>query len=183
MFSLNIFMQTLELSPSIIEENDTIRVSVTTLPGEQKQAFTVEAKKMKASHPFFSVKINDQTEKLLVVIRKKSFSQKDPIIASTVIKGDQLPKKFNDNTNTELKTIKLLEPLQQNGKKTKGSSRKQVGQIEIQFSLTQEFTFSKNTMKAQKNKKRNGQGYSKIDTLLDNENEYGNFLFNDPITN
>ena len=86
---------------------------------------------------------------------RRIFPQKDPIIASTVIKGDQLPKKFNDNTNTELKTIKLLEPLQQNGKKTKGSSRKQVGQIEIQFSLTPEFTFSKNTMKAQKNKKRN----------------------------
>ena len=184
MLSLNIFMQTLELSPSIVQENDTIRVSVTTLPGEQKQAFTFEAKKIESTRPFFSVKIDKKTDKLIIVLRKKSFSEKDPIIASTVIKRDQLPTKFNDNTNTEMKTIKLLEPVQQNCKKNvhKGSTRKSVGQIELQFSLTQEFSCSKNTMKIQKNKK-NCQGYSKIDTLLENENEYDNFLFNGPITN
>ena len=178
MLSLNIFMQSFELAQGIVQDNDSIRVSVTTLPGEQKQAFTLEAKKMNTSRPFFSVNINDKTEKLLIVIRKKSFSQKDPIIASTVLNRDQFPTKFNDNTNTELKTIKLLEPVQQASKKnTKSSNRKSVGQIDLQFSLSQDFICKKNTIKSQLGKKRNGQGYSKIDSLLDDENGCENFIF------
>lgn len=86
-FSLIIFMQTHELSPSIIEENEIICISVTTLPGEQKYAFTVEAKKMKTYHTFFSVKINDQTEKLLIIIRKKSISQQNNTFLFLMIKS------------------------------------------------------------------------------------------------
>ena len=185
MFSLNIFMQTLELCPGIVKDDDTIRVSVTTLPGEQKQAFTFDAKNMKKAHPFFSVKINEKTEMLLIVIRKKDFTQKNPIIASTVIKRDQIPTKFNDSTNTEVKSIKLLEPLQKLNKENSKSrsQRKSVGQIDIQFSLTQEFSCAKNTIKAQAGKKRNGQGYAKFESILDDENSRGNFLFVDLITN
>ena len=71
-----------------------IRVSITTLPGEQKQAFSFEAKNMKTTRPFFSVKINDKTEKILIVMRKKSFSQKDPIIAT--FEGTTICSRFDE---------------------------------------------------------------------------------------
>lgn len=185
MLNLNFQMQSFELAKGIVQDNDTIRVSITTLPGEQKQAFSFEAKNMKTTRPFFSVKINDKTEKILIVMRKKSFSQKDPIIASTVIKSGQFPVKFNDITNTEMKTINLLESLQHSNKKNTKScgNRKIVGKFDIQFSLTQELPYqSKNTI-MQFNKKKNGKGYAKMDSFLDTENENCNFIFNDLITN
>ena len=181
MLCLNIQMQSFELQKGIVQDNDTLRVSVTTLPSGEKQAFSFEAKKMQTTRPFFSVKINEKTERILIVMRKKSFSQKDPIFASAVILKDQIPTKFNDITNTEMKTIKLLEPVQRSGKK--GSDRKTVGKFEIQFTLTQEMPYTnKNTIK-QLNKKRNGKGYAKMNSFFDDENDNNNFLFNDLITN
>ncbi|KAK8876177.1 hypothetical protein M9Y10_006380 [Tritrichomonas musculus] len=180
MQSLNIQIQTIELGKNVVQDNDTIRVSVTTLPGEQKQAFTFEAKKLKTVMPFFSVKIDDKTKKILIVMRKKSFSQKDPIICSTVIEGEELPKKINDDKNTERKTIKLLEPLQQAGKKNK--NRKTLGEMEVQFSLTQELFYESN-IHQQINKKHNGKGYSKMESFFGSENDNNNFLLNELITN
>ena len=87
MLSLNIQMQSFELQKGIVQDNDTIRVSVTTLPSGEKQAFSFEAKKMQTTRPFFSLKINEKTEKILIALRKKSFSEKDPIIASTDMKS------------------------------------------------------------------------------------------------
>ena len=174
MLSLNIQMQSFELAKNIVHDNDSIRISVTTLPGEQKQAFSFDAKKMKTVHPFFSVKIDDKTEKILIVVRKKNFTEKDPIIASTVIKSGQFPTKFNDVSNTELKTINLLEPLQHSGKRISKSTedRKVVGKVDLCFTLTQEIECQKNLFKPHFNKKRNGQGYAKMDSFLlcDDEN-------------
>ena len=181
MLSLNIQMQSFELKEGVVQDNDTIRVSVTTLPGEQKQAYSFEAKKMQTTRPFFSVKINEKTEKILIVMRKKSFSQKDPIIASTVISNKQIPMKFNDIANTEMKTINLLEPVQHSGKKN--TNRKVIGKFDIQFSLTQELPFNNNNTIKTINKKRNGKGYAKMDSFLDNENDTNNYLFTDLITN
>ncbi|KAK8845732.1 hypothetical protein M9Y10_020650 [Tritrichomonas musculus] len=181
MLCLNIQMQSFELKKGIVQDNDTIRVSVTTLPGEQKQAYSFEAKKMQTTRPFFSVKINEKTEKILIVMRKKSFSQKDPIIASTVISNKQIPMKFNDIANTEMKTINLLEPVQHSGKKN--TNRKVIGKFDIQFSLTQELPFNNNNTIKTINKKRNGKGYAKMDSFLDNENDTNNYLFTDLITN
>ncbi|KAK8845867.1 hypothetical protein M9Y10_020793 [Tritrichomonas musculus] len=181
MLCLNIQMQSFELKEGVVQDNDTIRVSVTTLPGEQKQAYSFEAKNMQTTRPFFSVKINEKTEKILIVMRKKSFSQKDPIIASTVISNKQIPMKFNDIANTEMKTINLLEPLQNSGKKN--GNRKIIGKFDIQFSLSQVLpSTSGNTMK-QASKKKNGKGYAKMDSFFDNENDNNNFFFIDPITN
>ena len=174
-------MQSFELMKGVVQDNDTIRVSITTLPGEQKQAFSFEAKKMQTACPFFSVKINDKTENILIVMRKKSFSLKDPIIASTVIKSNQIPMKFNDITNTEMKTINLLEPVQHSGKKN--TNRKVIGKFNILFSLAQELPCTNNNTIKSANKKKNGKGYAKMDSFFDDENENRNFLFNDLITN
>lgn len=180
MLSLNIHMQSFELAKNIVQNEDTIRVSVTTLPGEQKQAFSFDAKKMQTVHPFFSVKVNEKTEKILIVLRKKSFSEKDPIVASTVIQKGSFPTEFNNIANTELKTINLLEPLQHSGKKGSKSDRKVVGKFEVQFSLQQELPCQSKTFKLQLGKKKNGQGYSKMDSIFNDENS---LLYNDLITN
>ena len=175
MLSLNIQMQSFELAKNIVHDDDTIRVSVTSLPGEQKQAFSFDANKMKTAHPFFTIKINEKTEKILIVIRKKSFSQKDPIVASAIIKKGQFPTKFEDISNTRMSAIDLLEPLQHCGKKSP-SSRKIVGKIDIQFSLTQEMSSKNTTFKAKISKKKNGQGYAKMDSFFNDENGFDNSL-------
>ena len=132
---------------------------------------------MKESHPFFSVKVDEKTDKLLIVLRKKSFVKKDPIIASTIIKRSEIPQKFNDIANTEMKTINLLEPLQNNGKKN--TNRKVVGKFNVLFSLSQELPYQKSLFNHQMSKKHNGQGYSKIDSCKMNENDNENLIFCD----
>lgn len=178
-------MQTFKLSKAIVRDNDTIRVSVTTIPDEQKQVYSFDAKKMKTVHPFFSVAINDKTEKLLIVVRKKSFSKKDPIIASAVINGGQFPIKLNDQNNMGMKTISLLEPIcQQPDDNSKSSSKREVvGKIVLQFIITKELSCQKGVNKSLFFKKKISNGYSKIGALLDDkEKGEGNFLFS-PITN
>ncbi|KAK8865520.1 hypothetical protein M9Y10_011076 [Tritrichomonas musculus] len=133
MQGLNIHMKSFKLSTGIVNENDKVRVSITTFPEQFKEAFIIEAKQMNCAHHFFTVNITDKTQKIVFVFRKKEAKQ-DPIVASTTININQLPAK-NKATNLEMKTIKIYEPVQ-NGNK----NRKVYGEMQVQFSLTTAFS-------------------------------------------
>lgn len=169
MQSLNIKIQSLELDKNIFNDNDTLRISVTTLPGEQKQAFSFDAKKIQTVSPLFSVRIDEKTEKVLIVIRKKSFSDNDPIIASTVIKNDQFLKNINDQSNIELKTIDFYEPVQKvvSKKITKSKiKRKIVGIAELFFSITHEIQCQKRSLITHFRIMKNEKKFPKIDSIM-----------------
>ncbi|KAK8840627.1 hypothetical protein M9Y10_030400 [Tritrichomonas musculus] len=182
MLSLNIQMHSFELNDRTIKYHDKIRVSITTFPGGQKQSNVFDAKKIQSARPFFSVRINEKTEKILIVIRKKSFAGNDPIIASTVIQNGQFPTKFEDS-NTEVKTIELLEPVHRDKKITKTKDRKIKGQVCAVFTLSKDLPIRNNNKKFSFSKKRDSKGFSKVECLFDNEDEseLANLWEDDPI--
>lgn len=138
MLTLNIDMFQLELKKKTVQNDDTIRVSVTTLPDMNKQKISFEAQNLRKAHPSFAINVSEKTEKILIVFRKKSFSDADPIIGSTIISKGEFPINFEDSANTELKLIDLYEPLQHLS--IKGSNRQIIGRFYLHFSLTYEIS-------------------------------------------
>lgn len=172
MQKLRIDLQSFQFTNGLIQANDTVRVSITTLPENRKQALIIDAKKLKNFHHFFSINISYQTEKILFVIRKKNIVQNSPIIASTVIYSNQIPMSNDDQNNKEVKNINLYEPVQSLNKKS-NKKRKILGLMQVQFSLIPlKKIFEKNSnCKTNTIKVSHIRGYSKIDILGSNENE------------
>lgn len=166
MRGLKIHISSFMLNQNIVQGSDKVRISVTTFPEENKELYTMEAKKLSDSHHMFSINITDQTRKILFVFRKKNIFQNDPIIASTIINASEFPYP-DDSKNTEVKTIKIYEPIQKMSYDRQ--NRQVVGQMEIKFTITDpEYAFGDN-VKIQKI--HNGQGYSKVKVITRNENE------------
>lgn len=141
MYGLNIHLFSFNLYINDIRPNDKIRVSITSLPEEKKQAFIIDAKEVNDIHHFFNINITDKTQKIIFVFRKKSFLHSDPIIASTIVGADKLPKMRNSSANTEIKQINIFEPVARsnNNNYNLNESRKVIGQMQIQMSLENAF--------------------------------------------
>ena len=175
MYGLNIHLKSFKLDPSIISGNDKIRVSITTLPEKNKEAFVIEAKQMKFVHHFFTINITEKTDRIIFVIRKIGFFE-DPIIASTMIFSKDFPSGRSINTDT--KTFLIYEPLQNNNNNNKNNilnkTRKVYGDMQVELSLTSAFP----TFKSKENNKNNNkvQSYSKSNTYskVNHENQYRN---------
>ena len=165
MMNLNICVLSFDFPNNLTQENDKIRVSVTSLPDRQKFAETFDAKQISFAHPCFTFKFNDKTNQILLVFRKLSIFQKDPIIASTVIKGDQFPKSIDDLTNNELKTIEVYEPVQKMASKDNslaGRKKKVLGKATIKLSLDDDMQFISFKRERKNSKTRNGMEYSNM---------------------
>ena len=148
MLGLNIHLKSFNLKTSLINGNDKVRVSITTFPEKNKEAFITETKQMKHVHHFFTVNISKETEKIIFVFRKVGIFD-DSIIASTTISNRDFATE--DKKACEMKNINLYEPVQ-NGHK----HREIYGDMQVQFSLTSAFpTF---------NNKENKQLFSKMQT-------------------
>lgn len=173
MYKLKIDLQSFQFTNGIIQENDTVRVSITTLPDERKQALTIDAKKLKNFHHFFTISITDQTQRILFVVRKKIFSQNDPIIASSIVLNSQLPKPIGNADDTELKNIFLYEPIQHSCHSNISRNvqkRKILGQMQVQFSI---FPIERNfVIRNRACKTRQKQGFSKRNPVFDDEAKF-----------
>ena len=175
MLNLNIQMQKINLSKDIIGENDTIRISITTLPDEQKQAQTMNVNEMNSKQPTFKIQMNDKTERIIIVFRKKSLFGTDHIIASTVIKTKNIHI-FKELINNEHQKITIYEPIQNknNNKINESKDRRIVGTMEVEFTLQEEF----------KHQRCNVCAYSQIDPIMYKQSKGPkDFLFEDPIVN
>lgn len=148
MNSLKIHLNTIKFNRNLIGPNDKIRVSVTTIPEDHKAAVVIDAKQMDDIHSSFAVDITDKTKKIIFVIRKKSFFQNDPIIASTIIHSSDLPVP-NDSRNTGIKSICLFEPLQNKDSSSLANMhyskdhRRIFGHMDILFTVESSFTGQK----------------------------------------
>lgn len=158
-FGLSLSILSFDLPPNLVKNSDDIRVSITTIPEQNKQAFIIPAKKMK--NPYlnfkFNVKIPSEyipkdfvsigTEKILIIFRKKSFFYADPIIAFTVISVNEFPKNLAEPIKTQ--TIDIFKHVQKesNSKNNNISSdfglsentknnKKIVGNMKIKMTLT-----------------------------------------------
>lgn len=185
MYGLNIHLISFRLNSQIIGQRDKIRVSITTIPEECKQSFFINAKDIHHCHHFFTVNITNQTKKIIVVFRKKSIIQNDPIIASTIIHSNEFPKSKDDSQNSDVKRIDIYEPISNGpGTLNPGQERKIYGQMQIQMSLDNPFQDTPFTKQVNYNigKIHNGEGYAKVNAMNLNENaqqNYNNSLFVD----
>lgn len=162
-FGLNIHLLSFDLPSNLVKYSDDIRVSITTIPEENKQAFTISARKMKDSHIVFGVNVNIPqenipndfvtagTEKIIFVFRKKSFLNNDPIIASTTIKAKELPKNLSEPAS--IKVFNIYEPKHNcpsksrvnksksciDEEKKEEGNRRIIGRMQAQLSLTDPF--------------------------------------------
>lgn len=187
-YGLNIHLLAFNLKDNLIHNKEKIRVSITTLPEEKKQHFSINPKDIGHVHHYFTVNVTDKTQKIIFVFRRKNFIQADPIIASTVVKSDQYPKNKDDTSNTDVKTISIFEPLSKIRKENKGkgfekninNNRKVVGQMSIQFEVTDPFPeaefHNKGKSKVKKGHGSVNNGYAKLDN---DENIEDNFIFNE----
>lgn len=170
MYGLNIYLQSFQLKNNLFNKTDKIRVSITTMPDENKEHFVIEAKKINNIHHFFNVNISKNTTKIIFVFRKKNYLQNDPIIASTIVSINQLPKSATDSSNTEMKNINIYEPLQNNKNFCfANQSRRVFGQMQIQFTPTDSFSVA--SFKDAYNNPKKNQSKSAKHSSFGNHNE------------
>lgn len=144
---LNIHLVSFSLPKQVIKEKETIRVSITTMPDEIKQHFTIKGKLMDYTNHLFSLNITSQTKKIIMVFRKKaSFLTGNPIIASTTIQLDNFKETPMEQItsgmiNTEIRSVNIYYPLQKQMKEEhkKNVERLIVGNMKIQLSFTTPF--------------------------------------------
>ena len=180
MLNLNINMQSIELLSGCVSPNDKLRVSITTLPEDQKQAEIIEAKKLNLFKPKFKVQFKETTKKILIVIRKKNYIEGDPIVASTSIRTEELTNIFKERNNQDQKTVNLYESNKNSNETQK--TYKIVGKIDINFFISEEMKIQQTQEKKNhKNEKKKYNEFSKIKSTKKDANEY--LLFNDNYTN
>lgn len=141
MYGLSIQLLSFKLKPGLINQIDNIRVSITTVPDDTKQAFIINASKIHNIHHQFTVNISDKTKKIIFVFRKKNSLQEDPIIASTIIHSYEFPRP-NEIRDTEIKKFNILEPLcnlKDMGCKNPTEKRRIFGEMVIQMMPTDLF--------------------------------------------
>ena len=168
MLNLNIRMQSIELESSLISSNDKIRVSLTALPENIKEAQIFEAKKINHVQPSFKIQFKDNTKEILIVFRKKNYLEGDPIIASTVIYTSNISNIFKERNNQDEKKVTLYQINHANG------TANVVGHMYINFTVNEEIMRSKknnNNNKINKENKKYNE-FSKINSAFKKENEY-----------
>ncbi|KAK8872197.1 hypothetical protein M9Y10_007961 [Tritrichomonas musculus] len=171
MFGLNIHFLSFKLSPNLYQKNDKIRVSATTYPEQNKDAFIVECQKMNYVHHFFTIRVTEKTERIIFVFRRKSFLHSDPIIASTIVYAKDFPSP-NNSKNMEIKTMYIYEPVKSGNK-----NRKIFGEMQVQFSVAEASPTETTAINFGITRFHKAEGYAKVDI---NENQlYNNSIFGD----
>ena len=181
MLSLTINIQSIELLSQLVSSNDKIRISITTLPDEQKQAQVYDYQKLNTVRPTFKVEFKETTKKILIVFRKKSYLEADPIIASTTIYTDDLTNIFKEKNNFDFKKVNLFESNKHNKENyQQNETPKIIGNADICFGICEE-KFIKSSKKNNIKETNKHREFSKMNSLFKKENEC--LLLNDNFMN
>ena len=185
---LNIHLLSFSLPKKIVKEKENIRLSITTLPDEVKQHFSIKGKLMNYTNHLFSLNISNKTKNIVLVFRKKTLVAGNDIIASAVIQLDSF-KEFpreqitSGTIETEIKNFNIYYPLQKQKREEKQQKVDRIilGQMKIQFSFTTPFkqfqqdkvnqSSSKNKSNNNKNNKENKPHKIKRNSKIENYNE------------
>lgn len=179
MLSLNIKLNCIRFSQSVVNPEDTIRVSITTLPDSQKEAFTFDIKDIQTVQPSFTIKFNKNTKKIIIVFRKKSFFSNGQIFASTCIKTDDI-KLYSEISNDCHNIIDLFEPIQHSSENENleiKKLRRIVGNMEIFFSLKEYFPVKNYGINLEKIEQRTYRMKMNNNLYLSKKKE-NNYIFN-----
>lgn len=172
MYKLNINLKSIDFAKGMIPKLDKINISVSSFPNMSTDSYTLDVKDMKNIDHVFSVKVTNETQKIIIIFEKKNFIQNYNTIASTFIDSEDIPRKLNDLSNVDFKSVNIFEPFSYGkiGKYSMSANRKILGKLTIQLSLQDPYLTSKLSLNRLINKTtHNGQKYSKIDDKRNNE--------------
>ncbi|KAK8893484.1 hypothetical protein M9Y10_021906 [Tritrichomonas musculus] len=101
MYTLNIYLSSIELKKDLVQENDKIEIHVTTVPDINKQSIVIAANEMKNLSKSFKLNITNQLKEILFVFKKNNSQEKQPIFASLVASV------LGENVGFEVKIIQF----------------------------------------------------------------------------
>lgn len=138
---LEIHIFSLSFLKNTINDLDFIRMSITSKPDRRKKYFYFNGKQFLNSDLICSFNITNETKEIDIVFRKKNFIEGHPIIGSTVINSNNLPK-IPQNINqlsigkksTDIQIIKISEEIQMQFNKI-NHSKKAIGEMKVQISV------------------------------------------------
>lgn len=109
MQNLHLFVKYLRFDRAVVKPNDEVRISFTTLPSHQKGNFSVPATKINYINQELLINVDSFTKEVLIIIRRKSYINGDPIIGKVLFLIETIP------TDQEFeKELDILEILQNN---------------------------------------------------------------------
>ena len=79
--NLNINLYSFDFLSSIINSKDSIRVSITVIPEMAKKSYTFDVNRTDSSVAFFSIKLTEQTKRILIAFQKTGQGKVDKLIA------------------------------------------------------------------------------------------------------
>lgn len=172
MHNISLHLQCIQFNNNKIHRNDKIKVTLFSYPGDDKQTYIVDAKKMKDADYFFSTSIDctKSNPKILLTFEKKSFLLNDVLIASSIIKSNQIPKSQSDPNNKKIAIFNLYQPIESNDYRIINQfDNCVVGKMLIQFSFDEKVNKSGYNIE----KIHNGEGYSPVNSFInENQNNY-----------
>lgn len=172
--NLNINLYSFDFLSSIINSKDTIRVSITVIPEMAKKSYTFDVNRTDSSVAFFSIKLTEQTKRILIAFQKTGQGKVDKLIASTIFPAEEFYKLLSFEKNTAIQKINVYEAFQQMHKnnlykKDRISKRKVIGTMVGHFQLKnregQIFNINKENMK-------NNIIYDEMDVLSLKNNDH-----------
>ncbi|KAK8840708.1 hypothetical protein M9Y10_030484 [Tritrichomonas musculus] len=178
MYGLTIHLQSFQINDDIIRGKDKVHVSVFTIPGNNKQTYAIDPKKMNNPNCFFKLNVTNQTKRLLFIFEKRNLFQNDPIIASAVINSSKMPNSPLDSNNIEIKTFDIFEPIISQYDCLPKKAPEKVGQMKIQFSLSEQSFIKTKKNPSRSNKKPKCDYYSQVDPCI-NERRSNNCILLD----
>lgn len=99
---LHLIVKYIRLSDSALRHRDDIRISFTTLPGHQKDNFTIASSKLGLINHEFTLQYDPTDTEILFNYRRKNFINGDPIIGKSMIKMSSIPKDHSLDTEVNI---------------------------------------------------------------------------------
>lgn len=138
---LKIHIFSFSFNKNLIKEIDDIRMSITTKPDKRKQYFYFNGKQFLNNDLVCTLNITNEANEIYIVIRKKNFIEGHPIIGSTIINSNNLPKipqSINqlsiDKKETDIITLKILNSFEPHNNDFY-SNRNIIGEMKVQISV------------------------------------------------
>ncbi|KAK8882864.1 hypothetical protein M9Y10_045507 [Tritrichomonas musculus] len=76
----------------VVKPKDDLRISFTSLSSHQKGNFTTQSSKMNFINQEFTINIDQFVKELLIIIRRKSYLNGDPILGKVLFLTDTIPQ-------------------------------------------------------------------------------------------
>lgn len=146
----NIYIKTFFLPDYIMNENDTICITIISLPDQRKQKYMMLEKSLFEPNFFLNLNISKHTKKLIIDFKKQNFMSDDHSIAFSIINQDDFPE-ISENNLINLNLFSTIYQQEKENKELQDNEidsteiyenllyRKVIGNMKIQLSFSEPF--------------------------------------------